>query len=174
MEQDLAALAARLSKEIGSLPLDSEGRPIQITIGGNNAGNISLGGTQITIQPSPIATSSYEDASEDVLRENLRHYKAEYYRGWLAFWFNVPTLMMICLLASLTYGIFSGAIFYYSKVLHDTGTVAALGIALVMMILGNWMSSIRRFEGQYMAESRAAITQIEAALRRRRAAARRR
>lgn len=45
---DLAALAQRLGKEIESLPVDSK-EPFSITIGRDNAGNISLGGSHISI-----------------------------------------------------------------------------------------------------------------------------
>ncbi len=50
--EEIRTLGAILAKEINSLPKDGQPHSISVTVGGDQAGNISLGGTQINIQVS--------------------------------------------------------------------------------------------------------------------------
>ena len=69
-EDDLQRLSELLGKEIDALPKDGKERSISITVGGNNSGNISLGGTQIVFHPQE-RTRTWGDLAVSELLSHL-------------------------------------------------------------------------------------------------------
>ncbi len=169
-EQDLAGLAERLGKEIESLPKDGKEHTIKIKIEGANTGNISLGGTQITIhsQQQQQNEKTLSDLSIAELQNLLKHYKAEHRSGWWGFWLNLPMVLLASVMLLLLGMLISGKIFIYMKSNLSLVNYSIYGVVVVVAMLGYWLNKIRRVEARHMADSQANIDEVQAVLRRRR------
>ncbi|WP_312466981.1 hypothetical protein [Stutzerimonas nitrititolerans] len=163
-DDDLMALAEKLGKEIEAMPKDGKERSISITVGGNNTGNISVGGTQIVFNPRE-QQRSWADLDLAELRAHLAHWKAQWWSGWRGFWLNMPCLMLIAGLMLLGAGLLTGWLLTLSP---QTMPYVLAPSIILMAILSTWMMRIRRVEGRLMVDSQAYIDAIEMELRRRR------
>lgn len=87
---------------VGELPNDGRERQMTVTIGGDNHGNITFG-NHITIHAAPVAEPEPERAppSDEQLREMERQAKQQQREAWLRSWCNVPSLVLLGVLAIL-------------------------------------------------------------------------
>lgn len=164
-EADLMALAEKLGNEIDSLPKDGKEREISLTVGGSNTGNISLGGTQIVVNPASHAPNWTELSVAD-LRAHLAHWKAQVWSGHRGYWLNIPCVLILLGGFGLAWGIFTGTL----PGLTLTGNypwlpLVVLGVMLPLML---WLMSIRRVESRHIQDCQSVIDDIQAELRRRR------
>jgi len=163
-EDDLQRLSEMLGKEIDALPKDGKERSISITVGGNNSGNISLGGTQIVLHPQE-RKRTWGDLAVSELLNHLDHWKAQWWSGWRGFWLNAPCLLLMLMLVLMVVGLLSGWLWSLGP---QTMPYVLAPMIVLMAILSTWMMRIRRVEGRLMKDSQAYIDTIEAELRRRR------
>ncbi|HEY0286274.1 MAG TPA: hypothetical protein VGC62_04585 [Pseudomonas sp.] len=163
-DDDLMKMARALAAEVEAQPQDGQERSISVTIGGNNGGHITIGGTQIVIS-SPERERSWHDLSTEELREHLEHWRAQWWSGWRGFWLNPPCVMLVLSLALVVAGLFSG----WLLTLHiNTMPYVSAVMLVTMAALSTWMMRIRRVEGQHMERSQAYIDTIESEMRQRR------
>ncbi|PKF70427.1 hypothetical protein CW360_14100 [Pseudomonas fluvialis] len=163
-DDDLQKLSELLGKEIDALPKDGKEHSISITVGGNNSGNISLGGTQIVFN-SQGQKRTWADLAVSELLNHLAHWKAQWWSGWRGFWLNAPCLLLMLMLALMAVGLLSGWLLSLGP---QTMPYVLAPTIILMAILSTWMMRIRRVEGRLMQDSQAYIDTIEAELRRRR------
>jgi hypothetical protein len=162
-DEDLKKLAVILAREIGSFPNDGKQHELSVTVGGDQKGNISLGGTQINIQA--VRELTWDDLSPNQLRSQLKHFNSQWWSGWRGYWLNVPVVLMLALSIGLAFSLFQG----YLPIDNPQRTWMVMVIVLpIMLILGLLMTKIRRVEARHMADSQATIDAIQAALRRKR------
>lgn len=160
-DDDLMTLAEKLAKEIDALPKDGKEHSISITVGGNNSGNIALGGTQIVLSQGEQQRSWVDlDAAE--LFAHLGHWRAQWWSGWRGFWLNIPCLLLMLLLVMMAVGLLSGWLLTLGP---QTMPYVLAPAILLMAILSTWMMRVRRIEGRLMQDSQAYIDTIKAELR---------
>ncbi|MFU3244833.1 hypothetical protein ACM78Z_14585 [Pseudomonas aeruginosa] len=171
--EEIRMLGAILAKEINSLPKDGQPHAISVTVGGDQAGNISLGGTQINIQAvstSPARVRTFDDYNAGELRERLRHYRKEWRSGLIGCWLNTPAVLMLLVLfglvAFLAYLWSKGYGFLAMNV--EAIWIPVLVIGVLLGGLGLWMDRVRRVEHLHMENAQEMIDQIQAALRKKR------
>lgn len=163
-DDDLMTFAGQLAKEIEALPKDGKEHSLSITVGGNNSGNISLGGTQIVFSPQE-KQRSWADLSDSELRSELVHWKTQWWSGWRGYWLNAPCLLLMVGLVFMAIGLLSGWLFNLSQTKLP---YVMAPLIILMAILTTWMMRVRRVEGRLMQDSQTYIDAIEAELRRRR------
>lgn len=163
-DDDLMTLAEKLAKEIEALPNDGKERSLSVTVGGNNSGNISLGGTQIVFSPQE-KQRTWADLNTSELRAELVHWKAQRWSGWRGYWLNAPCVLLMIGIALMVTGVLSG---WLLSLPHTTLPYVLAPTVILMAILSTWMMRIRRIEGRLMQDSQTYIDTIEAELRRRR------
>lgn len=163
-DDDLLKVARALSVEIDAQPKDGKEHAIKVLVGGNNSGNISVGGTQIVFNPRE-KKRSWADLDLSELRAHLVHWKAQWWSGWRGFWLNAPCLLLMVGLVLMAAGLLSGWLLTLSP---QTMPYVLAPTIILMAILTTWIMRVRRVEGRLMQDSQAYIDTIEAELRRRR------
>lgn len=163
-DDDLMRLADKLAKEIEALPDDGKERSISITVGGSNSGNISLGGTQIVVNPQE-RKRAWADLTLSELKAELAYWQAHWRSGWRGYWLNIPCLLLSAGILLMAAGLLSG---WLLTVPFENMPYVLAPTVVLMAILSTWVMRIRRVEGRLMQESQEYIDTIEAELRRRR------
>lgn len=164
-DDDLLALAEKLGKEIDALPKDGKEREISITVGGNNTGNIAVGGTQIVVNPA-TREPSWSDLDPADLRRHLAHWKSQLWSGHRGYWLNIPCILILSIGLGVVWGVITGTL----PMLTLAGSYPMLPFIMlgVMLPLMLWLLSIRRVEGRHIQDCQSVIDDIQAELRRRR------
>lgn len=165
-DEELKKLGAILAEKIGALPHDGKPHSLSVTVGGDQAGNISLGGTQINIQSvSPRPRKTWDDLDISELKVRLRYHRGEWWSGWRGYWLNLPCLLLLAVCVGMAGSLLLG----YFPINNPQRTWVAMMVLLPLIgLLGWWMTKIRRVEMRHMDNSQAIIDQIQAAMRRKR------
>ena len=164
-DEDLIELAKKLGEEIDALPKDGKEHEISITVGGSNSGNISVGGTQIVINPK-TRELTWADLESSDLRKYLAQWKAQAWSGYRGYWLNVPCFLILVLGAGLVWSIFTGVLPIVSAAEGFPWLPVLVIGAMVTLML--WLMNIRRIEGLHIQKCQAVINEIQAELRMRR------
>lgn len=166
-DEDLIELAKKLGEEIDALPNDGKEHEISITVGvgGSNTGNISVGGTQIVVNPKERKLT-WADLESSELRRSLAQWKNQVWSGYRGYWLNAPCLLILLLGAGLAWSIMEGVL-PTSAPFQGFPWVPVL-VIVVMMSLMLWLMNIRRVESLHIQKCQAVINEIQAELRMRR------
>ena len=137
-DEDLKKLASILAREIGAFPNDGKPHALSVTVGGDQKGNLSLGGTQINIQA--VRKLTWDDLGPTQLKSQLKQFNRAWWSGWRGYWLNIPVILMLAILVGLAFSLFQG----YLPINDPQRTWMVLAILLpVMFALGLWMTKIR-------------------------------
>jgi len=164
-DDDLMKVARALAMEIDAQPKDGKEHAIRVLVGGDNAGNISVGGTQVVINPTARRQRTWADLSFDELHARLAEWRAQWWSGQRGYWLNLPCLLLLFIGAGIAWGIFTGRLPILT--INQFPMLPFVVLACMFPLLF-WMMSIRRVEARHIQDCQAVIGDIQAELRRRR------
>lgn len=164
---ELMELAEKIAANIEEQPKDGRERSITITVGGNNGGHISIGGTQVVVG-SKESRREWTDLTDEELRQELQYWSAQWWSGWRGFWLNIPAILLILALVAIAFGLITGLLLTTSIPDIPYSPYSLIATMAAISGLAAWMMTIRRVEGLHMQRSRSHIDAVKAEIRRRR------
>lgn len=163
-DKGLDEVAEKISQLVNDLPNDGEERKISVTYGGDNHGNITFG-NHITINTASRSEREERPLSSAELMAIEQDSKRQHRRAWLRSHANLPSVIMLAMLALAIAALFSGKLFAISQ---GEFQMVLIGGGAVFLLAGAWATRISRLEQPIIEEARNKVAMARQELHRRR------